>query len=209
MGILSNADPTEDVVLTSNLFMNNGNLDASRFGHAVYVGAVNSLTAMSNEVCGTNIGHDIKSRAAANMISNNTLYDGAQDANQPTCNIGSSSYALDLPNGGVAVVTGNTMIQGNGSPNFYMFAYGEEGLIYPTNSISFSNNMMDNTVPAIAAILDPADIPITGSGNIFSDTINPISTPSDAAVGLTQSAAPPPPPPASHSHPQRGLGHHG
>ena len=98
--------------------MNNGNLNPPSGGttHGLYIGSNNqSLVAIGNEICGTNVGHDIKSRASVNLIENNTLYDGAADPNQPSCNVGSTSFALDLPNGGVAVVVGNTMIRGTAS----------------------------------------------------------------------------------------------
>ena len=117
-GILTDVNFPLDVVLTNNVFMNNGNGNTSSLTHGVYIGSGNnSLTAVGNEFCGTIVGHNIKSRAAVTIIENNTLYAGAADPNQPGCNVGSASYALDIPNGGVAVVSGNTMIQGTATQN--------------------------------------------------------------------------------------------
>ena len=182
MGILTENGPTESTVLINNVFINNGNPDVNYFGHAVYVGDSGWLTAIGNEVCGTNIGHDIKSRASINVIENNTLYDGAADPNQPSCNVGSTSYALDLPNGGVALVANNTMIQGTGTENSTIFAYGEEGLIYSINSITFMNNTMDNTLPGAIGIYDnpSAPVPIVGSGNAFASSIETQVDPASA-----------------------------
>jgi hypothetical protein len=177
MGILTSNSSTDNVVLENNVFMNNGNPNINYFGHAVYIGPANSLMASGNEVCGTNIGHDIKSRAAINVIQNNTLYDGAGDPNQPGCNIGSTSYALDLPNGGQATVTGNTMVQGPATQNGTMFAYGEEGLVYSVNSINFSNNTMENSgVPGAIAIYDNpgAPVPVEGSNNTFDPSLTEV-----------------------------------
>ncbi len=173
MGILTENGPTENTVLINDVFINNGNPNANYFGHAVYIGSSGWLTAIGNEACGTNIGHDIKSRASMNVIENNTLYDGAADPNQPSCNVGSTSYALDLPNGGVALVADNTMIQGTATENSTIFAYGEEGLIYPTNSITFMNNVMDNTLTDAIGIYDnpSAPVPVVGSGNTFANSI--------------------------------------
>ena len=155
-GILTDVNFPLDVVLTNNVFMNNGNGDTSSLTHGVYIGSGNnSLTAIGNEFCGTIVGHNIKSRAVITIIENNTLYDGAADPNQPSCNVGSASYALDIPNGGVAVVSGNTMIQGTATQNSNMFAYGEEGLTYPTNSLVFINNQMQNTLPNAIGINGP------------------------------------------------------
>ncbi|HXC14679.1 MAG TPA: hypothetical protein VNV39_17820 [Stellaceae bacterium] len=176
-GILTDVNVPLDVVLVDNIFMNNGNLNPPSGGttHGLYIGGNNqSLVAIGNEICGTNVGHDIKSRASVNLIENNTLYDGAADPNQPSCTVGSTSFALDLPNGGVAVVVGNTMIRGTASATPYMFAYGEEGLTYTTNSISFIENTMDNTGAGVTAIYDnpSTPIPVVGSGNTFANSIS-------------------------------------
>ena len=170
-GILTDVNFPLDVVLTNNVFMNNGNGDTSSLTHGVYIGSGNnSLTAIGNEFCGTIVGHNIKSRALV-TIENNTLYDGAADPNQPSCNVGSASYALDIPNGGVAVVSGNTMIQGTATQNSNMFSYGEEGLTYPTDSLVFINNQMQNTLPNAIGINDPNGVAVVGSGNTFAPSI--------------------------------------
>ncbi len=178
MGILTSNNATDYVVLENNLFINNGNPNASYFGHAVYIGPANTLVAIGNEVCGTNIGHDIKSRTAVNIILNNVLYDGAPDPNQPSCATGSASYALDIPNGGQAIVTGNTMIQGAATENSNMFAYGEEGFAYSLNSITFSNNLMRNSGGGGNAIYDspnaPGPISVQGSNNNFDPSLTQI-----------------------------------
>ncbi len=161
-----------DVVLTNNVFMNQGNGNTNSLAHGVYIGSGNhSLTAVGNEFCGTIVGHNIKSRAANTTIENNTLYDGAADPNQPGCNVGSASYGLDIPNGGVALVSGNKMIQGTATQNPAMFAYGEEGLTYPTNSLTFINNKMQNTLANATGILDPNGVPVVGNGNSFDASI--------------------------------------
>ena len=104
-GILTDVNFPLDVVLTNNQFINNGNGNTSSLSHGVYIGTSNnSLTAMGNEFCGTVLGHDIKSRAITNVIENNMLYDGAPDPNIPECTAGSTSYAIDIPNGGAAMV---------------------------------------------------------------------------------------------------------
>ncbi len=170
-----------DVVLTSNVFINQGNGYTNSLSHGVYIGSGNhSLTAIGNEFCGTIVGHNIKSRAASTTIENNTLYAGAADPNQPGCNVGSASLALDIPNGGVAVVSGNTMIQGPATQNSHMFAYGEEGLTYPANSLTFINNKMQNSLPNATGILDPNGVAVVGSGNSFDPSITTRVSPPSA-----------------------------
>jgi len=184
-GMLTDYGISLNVVLINNIFMNNGNPNPPAGGatHGIYLGSNNnSLVAIGNEFCGTNVGHDIKSRASVNMIQNNTLYDGAADPNQPSCNVGSTSFALDLPNGGVAMVLGNTMIRGTASQTPIMFAYGEEGLIYPTNSISFIDNVMDNTGAGVTAIYDnpSSPIPVIGNSDTFAASIATLLNPASA-----------------------------
>ena len=100
--------------------------------------------------------------------------------NQPSCNVGSASYALDIPNGGVAVVSGNTMIQGTATQNGNMFSYGEEGLTYPTNSLAFINNQMQNTLPNAIGINDPNGVAVVGNGNTFAPSITTLVNPPSA-----------------------------
>ncbi|MGA8759913.1 MAG: hypothetical protein WB611_27065, partial [Stellaceae bacterium] len=114
------------------------------------------------------------------IIENNTLYAGAADPNQPSCNVGSASYALDIPNGGTAVVSGNTMIQGTATQNGNMFSYGEEGLTYATNSLVFINNQMQNTLPNAIGINDPNGVAVGGNGNTFASSITTLVNPSSA-----------------------------
>jgi hypothetical protein len=191
-GILTDANFPLDVVLMNNVFMNNGNLNPPSGGttHGIYISNNHSLAAIGNEFCGTKVGHDIKSRASIDTIQNNTLYDGAADPNQPSCNVGSTSFALDLPNGGIAAVVGNTMIRGTASQTNVMFAYGEEGLVYSTNSISFIDNIMDNADGTATGILDSPrpSIPVVGSGNRFASSISPQVNPA-AADQLTDSSS--------------------
>ena len=170
-----------DVVLTNNVFINQGNGYTNSLTHGIYIGSGNhSLTATGNEFCGTVVGHNIKSRAAITVIKNNTLYAGAADPNQPGCNIGSASYALDIPNGGVAVVSGNIIIQGTATQNPAMFAYGEEGLTYPKNSLTFTNNKMQNALGNATGILDPHGVAVTGTGNSFDSSITTQVSPPSA-----------------------------
>ena len=194
MGILTDVSFPLDTILIGNIFINNGNGDVNSLGHSVYISTNNSLTAIGNEICGTILGHDIKSRATMNVIENNTLYDGAADPNQPSCTAGSTSFALDLPNGGVALVMGNTMIQGTSTQNEIMFAYGEEGLIYQNNSLTFMNNTMENTLGGAIGIYEnpSSPIPVVGSGNTFAPSIatqvDPVSA--DQLIGASSPLSP-------------------
>jgi hypothetical protein len=130
------------ITMSNSLFANNGAPDGRE--HALYALA-GSLTVTDSTFCGTVGGHDIKSRAAVTTVTNSTLYDGAQDLQNALCNIGSSSYALDAPNGGQVKVSGTTFTQGDASPNHTIVSYGGEGLLYATNSLIIQRSAFTST----------------------------------------------------------------
>lgn len=145
-GILVDGSATTNVSISGSSFIGNGfdagggACPATGCDHAIYVGAINSLLVTESLFCGTQVGHDIKSRAATTTITGNRLYDGAGD-NALDCPAGSTSYAIDLANGGAATISGNQIIQGADSENSIMVSYGAEGLIYTDNSLLVSNNL--------------------------------------------------------------------
>jgi hypothetical protein len=57
---------------------------------------------------------------------------------------GTSSYAIDLPNGGVSYVMGNTIQQGENTDNSQIVVYGAEGLNHSKNEIYVVNNTIVN-----------------------------------------------------------------
>ena len=53
---------------------------------------------------------------------------------------GSSSFELDLPNGGLTYVVGNVIEQGPNTENVTVVGYGEEGASNPHSYLYFVNN---------------------------------------------------------------------
>ena len=125
--------------------------------HAIYIGNTASLTVTGSIFSGTQVGHDIKSRAAVTLVTGNSLEDGAT---------GSASYAVDLPDGGNATISGNTITQGPGTGNSTMISYGEElgtdGAVWTNNGLTVLGNLFDNTDPAGIAV-DNLDSAVTVS----------------------------------------------
>src|SRR6516162_490001 len=115
MGVLTSSDSgstfADQVSITNSKFYNNGfpkdPADPFAFGHAIYVGDAASLNADGVLICGQQVGHDLKSRAAATTISNSQLYVGV--IGPAGCNVGSASAGIDLPNGGMIDLSGNTI----------------------------------------------------------------------------------------------------
>jgi hypothetical protein len=100
---------------------------------------VASLTVTGSTFVGTLAGHDIKSRAATSTITGNYLDDGVT---------GTASYAVDLPDGGVDIVSNNTIDQGPDTENYTMIAYSEEDTdnqTWANNLLLVSGNLFENS----------------------------------------------------------------
>jgi hypothetical protein len=81
------------------------------------------------------IGHLVKSRARENYILYNRIMDEAD---------GTSSYVIDLPNGGLSYVIGNLLQQGPNTDNPTILIYGEEGATNPNQTLYVVNNTFVN-----------------------------------------------------------------
>jgi hypothetical protein len=131
-GILGAADPNGVINIDHSEFDHNGVGDGRT--HNMYIGDIKSFTLTNSYTHDAVVGHEIKSRAANNVITNNRILD----------NSGSASYEVDLPNGGNATITGNTVQQSAQSQNSNIIAYGEEGMIRTSNSLSVTGNIIVN-----------------------------------------------------------------
>jgi hypothetical protein len=180
-GILSDGDPDETVAIVNSRFVNNGNPDPDYFQHGIYIGRAGSLTVSDSLFCGQLIGHDIKSRAAVTTITDSRLYAGAANA-ALGCNAGSTSFAIDIPNGGVATLSGNRIVQGDAAQNHIMVAYGEEGLPYGDNSMLVSGNDFTSTATfGATALYDPYCVRVELVNNLFQGISTIVSPPGCAA----------------------------
>jgi hypothetical protein len=131
----------DSIVITNSSFNGDGVASGplAGFEHGIYIGMVASLTVIGSTFNGILAGHDIKSRAEASTITGNTLEDGVT---------GTASYAVDLPDGGVDEVSGNTIDKGPNTQNWTTIAYSEEDATNQTwadNSLEVSGNLIDNT----------------------------------------------------------------
>ncbi|MGC8536471.1 MAG: hypothetical protein ACP5QR_13230 [Rhizomicrobium sp.] len=148
-GILIDDYSTGTASISNSQFIGNGVATGPNAGHehAIYAGLVSSLNVSGSTFCGTMVGHDIKSRAASTTITNNTLFDGAGDA-ALGCPAGSTSYAVDVSNGGHAQMSGNKIVQGADTQNYTMVSYGAEGALAGyINSFTSSYDSFTNSLP--------------------------------------------------------------
>lgn len=99
-GILANGVADGTILIERSEFSGNG--DGSGYTHNLYVGAIKDLTIRDSYFHDAVVGHEIKSRAANTTITGTRILNGS----------GNASYAVDLPNGGVALLQGNVIQKG-------------------------------------------------------------------------------------------------
>ncbi len=115
-GILSNNDERAELRLLRCRFEDAPVVQGS-LPHLLYVGRIASLYVQDCQFQAGRRGHLLKSRARLNHIIDSRLVDGPQ---------GQASYELEFPNGGTAVLVGNTLGQSAGTQNPSMVDFGAE-----------------------------------------------------------------------------------
>jgi len=132
MGILTGIDPASELVIENSRFA-----DAPRqmhsLPHLLYVGGIAKFTITGSRFENGYRGHLIKSRARRSEIHDNHIVDGHE---------GEASYEIDLPNGGIAHIAGNTIGQSAKTQNPVLISYGAEGNVWPENALTLRNNAL-------------------------------------------------------------------
>ncbi|NOY84560.1 MAG: right-handed parallel beta-helix repeat-containing protein [Nitrospirae bacterium] len=132
-GILTDSHPSSHILIEYSEFASNGYGDG--FSHNMYIGNIQRFTFQHNYSHHAKVGHNLKSRARENFILYNRIMDEAS---------GISSYAIDLPNGGLSVVMGNVLQQGPDTGNSSIVSYAAEGGSNPSQVFYFVNNTVIN-----------------------------------------------------------------
>jgi hypothetical protein len=135
MGILTADIATSTLSVERSEFANNGRPQGGGLGHALYAGTNTQLRVLASYFHGTPRGHLVKTRAKTNYILFNRIVDG------PT---GSSSYNIDIANGGLAYVVGNEIKQGRLGANYTIVMHASEGLRYTDNRLFVVDNTIAN-----------------------------------------------------------------
>lgn len=189
-GLLANDDASGSITITNTEFADNGT--TSGLTHNIYIGAVGTFSISGSYITAANTGNEIQSRALVNNITNNRIVDG------PTA---TASYSINLPNGGVDTVSGNSIEQGPHSQNPAIIGFGASGSLYAGSSLTVSNNIIlnDENVPTARAITNFSTTPVSftnnsvyglTSGQISSGTVN-VSGTTFLTTEPTISSAPP------------------
>jgi hypothetical protein len=156
MGLLTSNDPHAELAVEFSEFAHN--LRPDGHNHQLYAGNIGRLAVASSHFHHGTTGHLLKSRAAVNHIFDNRLTDEAG---------GRSSYELEFPNGGVAVVVGNLIQQGAQTENPTMISYGAEGYRWPANVLALMNNTLVDDLPESGRFLRvwAGDVTVAEAGN--------------------------------------------
>ena len=106
-GILTTAEPRSTLRVLDSVFERNGRC-RRQCAHGIYSGTIGLLDVERTRFSGTREGHAIKSRALRTVLIGNHIEDG------PT---GTSSYLVEIPNGGALVMQDNVFEKGPHSSN--------------------------------------------------------------------------------------------
>lgn len=131
-----------------------------RWGHNLYVGAIDRLRVSGSHFHHAYRGHLLKSRAAVNEILFNRLTD------EPG---GAASYEANFPNGGQVLMVGNILQQPQTTENGIMISYGEEGYRQSDNAFVLASNTLvnDHTHGGAFLRLTPGPVRISISNNLL------------------------------------------
>jgi hypothetical protein len=133
-GILG-GEPGTTVTIRNSDFDKNG-ICAGACAHGIYIGHVDLLRVENSHFTGTRQAHSIKSRALRTEVAGCTIVDGPE---------GTSSFLIEIPNGGALIVRDNTLEKGPKSENHTAaIAIGAEGVSHPTPEITVTNNNFHN-----------------------------------------------------------------
>lgn len=158
-GILTGINPAATVLVSDSLFVGNGYCKAD-CAHALYVGRFARLEVTRSRFLGTKQGHAIKSRAASTVITDSTIADGPS---------GTSSYAIDIPNGGDVLVARDRIEKGPASENKRdAIMIGEESVTNATRHLRFRDNLFVNdTGQPSNFVRNLTQVAAELSGNLF------------------------------------------
>ncbi len=176
-GILCGRNPDSDILVESSEFHHNGAGDG--YSHNIYIGQIRRFTLQYCYSHDARIGHLVKSRAQTNFILYNRLTDGRE---------GTSSYVIDLPNGGRSIIVGNIIQHGSHAQNGVAVTFAEEGAENAVQELHVVNNTYVNSraasgeflrVSGNAPMVRVINNLVVGTGKVLSgpgETINNLVT---------------------------------
>jgi hypothetical protein len=178
-GILTGNDTTTEVNIEACEFDHNGveTGGAAGFEHNIYIGHSRSARVAFCYFHRSIVGHELKCRANRSYILYNHIVD--ED--------GDGSLSIDLPNGGLAFVIGNSVEKGPNTANSTIFGYGEEQIINPDSQYYFINNtVVSDRIPTTFINLQKGAV-ATLKNNLIVGNIHPLTGWTDTAGNIITS----------------------
>jgi hypothetical protein len=128
---------------------------------------VDLLHVENSHFSNTRQAHSIKSRALRTEVTGCTITDGPE---------GTSSYLIEIPNGGALTVRDNTLEKGPKAENHTAaIAIGAEGVTHPTPEIMIANNNFRNDGDYDTALVwNVTATPAALKGNKLSGSVVPL-----------------------------------
>lgn len=168
-GILSSSNPTSTITITGSTFHHDGAC-IDQCAHGIYISDIALLQVSYSHFSDTQKGHHIKSRAANTQISHCTIEDG---------NDGTSSFLVDIPNGGNLTISNTRMEKGPKSSNHSTaISIGEEGVTNPTTQLLVTDNIFTNDGHPTVFVTNDTTTPAQLTGNkLLGNTTTPLKGP--------------------------------
>jgi hypothetical protein len=166
-GLMSANEPNISIRVVDSTFIGNGQCRPT-CTHGIYAGHNKLLRVEHSKFLDQHEGHHIKSRAARTEVIGCDIQDG------PT---GTSSYLIELPNGGSALIASNQMSKGRMTNNGgTAISIGAEGDINPAGPIVVRDNTFVNQQDRTTVFVrNFAATPAELSGNVLAGAVTPLA----------------------------------
>ena len=155
-------------------------VNTADLSHLLYVGRIAQVRIRNSRFWRGLNGHLIKSRARESVLTDNQIDDGP---------LGEASYEVEFPNGGKALVEGNTVVQSARSRNPTLLSYGAEGQFWAENGLTLRNNTFVNRLPSGGFFVRvwserlPTGTPVRSQGNRYLGPGSLVLGPQGESVG--------------------------
>lgn len=144
-GILAAENRESTILIKNSEFAKNGGCNPA-CTHGIYVNMIKLLKVENSKFWEQKIAHNIKSRALTTEVTNTEIRDNTA---------GTSSYLIEVPNGGNLTVRNCTLQKGPKSDNHTSgIMIGDETIDRPTRRILIENNTFENTGSYDTVLLD-------------------------------------------------------
>lgn len=166
-GLMSANGPKISIRIVNSTFIGNGACQPN-CAHGIYAGHIKMLRVEGSHFLNQHEGHHIKSRAERTEVVGCDIHDGPA---------GSSSYLIDIPNGGSVLIEKNQMSKGRMTSNGgTAISIGAEGDTNPSGPIVVrDNNFVNQQERPTVFVRDFAATPAQLSGNVLAGAVTALA----------------------------------